>query len=200
MGIDWLNVSVNILTGSWLYVCYSFLIMFERYRKPSADPLSSTQHAERFLAAQAERLSSRYTVDHQPIVSTLSELFIKTDIIPAPERTAESQPGILSESLIAVISRVHKAYMRGYKDDTQRYDPFDDQSLVGDEQFPQLAPHEQQIVMEFLQQLKAESRGKHVAPEHIGTLAVFTAMDESNRPSVELQASIHNKQSSHTAS
>ena len=152
--------------------------MFERYRKPSADPLPSTQHADRFLAAQAERLSSRYTVDHQPIVSTLSELFIKTDIIPAPERTAESQPGILSESLIAVISRVHKAYMRGYKDDTQRYDPFDDQSLVHDEGFTQLSADEQQHVMEYLQHLTVESRGKHVAAEYIGTLAVFTVRDE----------------------
>jgi len=169
--------------------------MFERYRKPSVDPLPSTQHAERFLAAQAERLASRFTVDHQPIISTLPELFMPHETTPVEIAAIEPQPEELRKDLIDVITRVHRAFMRGYKDDTQRYDPFDDQSLVGDEQFTRLAPDEQQTVMEFLQHLKVESRGKHIAPEQIGTLAVFTVMEGSNNVLIDTQYDTRNFQS-----
>jgi len=146
--------------------------MFERNNKPSVDPLPSTQHADRFLAAQAERLANRFTIDHQLLVSTLPELFMPHEAAPVEITATELKPEELRKDLIEVITRVHSAFMRGYKGDTQHYDPFDDQSLVSDEQFIQLTPDEQQTAMEFLQHLKAESRSKHLAPEYIGMVAV----------------------------
>jgi len=151
--------------------------MFERNPKPSPDPLPSKQHAERFLAAQADRLMNRYTVDRQPIISTLAEIVHDGEVVVAGPRNEET-PFQMTTEFISVVTRFHKAYMHAYKDDTRRYDPFDDQSLVHDEGFTQLSADEQQHVMEYLQHLTVESRGKHVAAEYIGTLAVFTVRDE----------------------
>jgi len=139
--------------------------------------------ADKFLAAQAERINNQYTIDGKRIGSSRATPRITIDttnqvelLEDAPSVALSPEESVSVDRLSALVITLRERYFEALKTDTW-YDPMDDESSVEKGGINSLTQAEQEFVREYLQHLRelTKPKGAHATDTPHDTIVEYEA-------------------------